>query len=117
MGGMTIGEFQGNPRRLHRANATTTGIDLDVGIRATQWDVPYMSLLLELQKTTTTQHRLEIVKKLIEEETMKQKIRQSLVSIASKFVRKPLLMLRPISLEPSLAEDQCYEESIMKYER
>merc|ERR1719283_540327 len=65
IGGMTIGEFQGNSGSSYNANATT-GVDLDVGIRAEQWDVPYVSLLLELQETTSTQGRLEILKKMIE---------------------------------------------------
>merc|ERR1719495_2712992 len=54
---------------------------------------------------------------MIQEEEMKVKIHQSLVSIAAKFVRKPLLMLRAKSLNPSLEEDECYEQSLIRYEK
>ena len=48
---------------------------------------------------------------------MKQKIHHSLMSIAEKLVRKPFLMLRAKSLDPSLEEDECYEQSVVKYEK
>jgi len=117
MGGMAIGDFQGNSGSSYNSNATTGVVDVDVGLRVKQWDVPYMSLLLQLQGAATTQHRLEILKEMIHEEEMKQRIQQSLISIAGKFVRKPLLMMRPKSLDPSLAEDECYEQCITKYEK
>jgi legumain len=114
MGGMTIGEFQGSSRSSYNSSGVVVE---EVGLRVPTWDVPYTALLLELQETTTTEGRLRILNKMIQEEKMKQNIQQTLVAISSHIVRKPLIMFRPKSLEPTLAEDLCYEHSVVKFEQ
>merc|ERR1719494_841338 len=79
------------------------------------WDVKYHSLLRQLEKATTTEERLDLLKEMEVEEKTKQDIEDSLKQIAVQLVSEPSYMFAATTKETTLLAEHCYESAVDAY--
>jgi len=112
IGEKTIGEFQGGNH--YNAEAfTTTAEYAPITDAVPTWDVPYMSLLHQLEDATTTDARMSILREMQEEQTAQLKIKESMESIVGSLSINPAWMMQV--QETTAADLHCYEQTLTKY--
>jgi len=107
MGGMSLSEFQGSSTYSYSNVTLPEPTDL---VRS--WDVKYHSLFKQLEKATSTEERLQLLKEMETEEKTKQAVEDSLKQIAVQLVADPSYMFAASTKETSLLEDYCYEKAV-----
>merc|ERR1719494_74154 len=110
MGGMKLSEFQGSSSFAYSNFTVPEPTDY---VRS--WDVKYHSLLRQLEKATTTEERLDLLKEMEIEEKTKQDIEDSLKQIAVQLVSEPSYMFAATTKETTLLAEHCYESAVDAY--
>jgi len=113
IGNMAVSEFQGNARRLYSNFSSPI---VPVGKLIKSWDVPYMSLVYQLEDAKTSEERLELLAKLQVEEEAKFMIHESMKSIVGKLVKDPSLFMTPQKTATTEEQDHCYEQAVIKFD-
>merc|ERR1712168_1580104 len=111
MGNMAIGKFQGSGYYDYQGAPAPAPITDAVPT----WDVPYMSLMHQLQDANTTEERMELLHEMQLEQTAQLKIRGTMESIAKQLSPSPALMMHVHETKTSEEQDHCYEQSVVKY--
>lgn len=111
MGNMAIGKFQGSGYYDYQGAPAPAPITDAVPT----WDVPYMSLMHQLQDANTTEERMELLHEMQLEQTAQLKIRGTMESIAKQLSPNPALMMHVHETKTSEEQDHCYEQSVVKY--
>jgi len=110
MGAMKISDFIGE----RKPKQSTPDVDVSDAVRS--WDVPYMTMLHQLEDAKTPTERLEIMGEMMNHEQMKLQIRESLETIASKVTSaNPKLMFLPKTMNPTEEQDTCYEYTVARF--
>jgi len=109
---LSIGDFQGSGGAY---KAPTYSAPPPITDAVPTWDVPYMTLLHQLQDANTTQERMELLHELQVEQKAHVEIKETFEKIASKLSSNPALMMHVQETETTEEQDHCYDSSVIKY--
>merc|ERR1711973_163577 len=118
MGSMDVGEFQGivNALLKNQKPRTATSRRLDnTEDLVLSWDVPYESLLRQLQESNTTSSRLDLLHQLEAEQQARVDIETTLRDIAMMLGSNMDLLMDMRDIQPNDTLDDCYEASVELY--
>jgi hypothetical protein len=114
MGNMPIAEFQSGgyyhdeePKLSYPAPPITDAVPT--------WDVPYMTLMHQLQDANTTEERMQLLHEMQQEQTAHMEIQQTMEDIVKKISPAPASMMYVQETQTTEEQDDCYEQSIVKY--
>lgn len=104
MGSMKIGQFQGNVNTAPSKESFPPITDA-----VPSYDVPYMSLLHQLQDANTTEARLEVLHEMQLEQKAQFEIRETMEGIVQRLTPNPALMMQVKEAKPNAEQYHCYE--------
>jgi len=113
IGNMAVSNFQGDAMALYSNFSSPI---VPVGKLIKSWDVPYMSLVYQLEDAKTPEERMEILQKLQVEEEAKFMVHESMKSIVGKIVKDPSIFMAPQKTATTEEQDHCYEQAVVKFD-
>jgi len=113
MAAMHVGAFQGVANSLMTSSRKRGAPIRDL---VESWDVPYQTLMRQLEEENTTVARMEIVQQLQVEQRSRLAVRNNLERIVGRMGTSDVLLVRLNDVSgPSVVVDRCYEEAVDEY--
>jgi len=114
VGSMPIGAFQSSNMH-YRGPKVSVSAPPPITDAVPTWDVPYMTLMHQLQDANTTDERMELLYEMQKEQLSQIKIKETMEKIAAKHSPNPALMMTVQETRSTEEQQNCYEQSVVKY--
>merc|ERR1719230_1972823 len=110
---MKVADFQGYSTNDIKSSSKYSSDSIPMTDAVLSWDVPYMSLLHQLEDTKTTEVRLEFVHQLQKQQKAYLAIHQTMEEIIKHVSSQtPSLLFQMKKTKTSEEQDYCYEASV-----